>query len=191
MQKIEFESSGRSMRWYEWLLGLCLFAAAAGVRANAVYKCVDAHGAVAYQQIACDAQQRQGVVEIAPAPRYAPSPRYAVVRHDESAVRALRPQRERLPQETAYECRVSDGRIFYRLGACPHSIGGSADGATARSSRGKKAVGGSVHVAARRIPRDEACREMHRAGAIGRDGHELDEHVSTYERDLGHDPCKA
>ena len=191
MHKIEFESSGRSMRWYEWLLGLCLFAAAAGVRAEAaVYKCVDAQGAVAYQQVACGAQQRQGMIEIASAPRYAPSPHYAVERRVESLARAPRSKRERVSEEMAYECRASDGRVFYRLGACPHSIGGDADSTPTKSSRGKKTASGSVHVAARRIPRDAACHEIHRAGAIGRDGHEFDEHISTYERDLGHDPCK-
>jgi len=92
----------------------------------------------------------------------------------------------------AYECRVSDGRIFYRLGACPHSLGADV-GRESKTPRGKgsSARGGdSVHVASRQIPREQACREIHRAGAIGRDGHEFDEHVSTYEHNLGRDPCK-
>jgi len=31
---------------------------------------------------------------------------------------------------------------------------------------------------------------MHRAGAISRAGHEHDEDVSTYDRNLGRDPCR-
>jgi hypothetical protein len=191
MHKIEFEGGGRSMRWYEWLAGLLLLGAAAGVRAAPVYKCVDADGGVAYQQVSCSEWQAQRTMEIAPAPRHAPSPQYAVERRrDEPVARSAPAPREPVMRETAYECRTSDGRMFYRLGACPHSIAGGDSAAKARSKNGSRSSG-AVQVVARRMPRDEACREIHRAGAIGRDGHEFDEHVSTYERNLGHDPCKS
>lgn len=195
MHKIEFESCGRSMRWYEWFAGLVLLGAAAGVRAAPVYKCVDAEGGVAYQQVACSEWQMQQTMDIAPAPRQAPSPQYAVERRrEESVTHGVRAPRERVTKESAFECRASDGRLFYRLAGCPHSIPGDPATASAGAHRGKGAThagGGSAAVAARRIPREQACHEIHRAGAIGRDGHELDEYVSTYERNLGHDPCKS
>jgi hypothetical protein len=193
MHKIEFESSGRSMRWHEWLAGLLLLGMLAGVRAESVYKCVDAKGAVAYQAQACAVAQRQSVIDIPPAPPLAPAPHYVLARQNEPTTRGSRAPRERATKETAYECRVSDGRIFYRLGACPHSLGADT-GNDSKTSRGKsssaRGSSGAAHVASRQIPREQACREIHRAGAIGRNGHEFDEHVSTYERDLGHDPCK-
>jgi len=34
------------------------------------------------------------------------------------------------------------------------------------------------------------CRRLARAGSIGRAGHERDEIVSTYDRNLGRDPCR-
>jgi len=196
MQQIEFESCGRSMRWYEWLAGLLLLALAVGVRAESVYKCVDADGAVAYQAFACAAQQSQDVIAIPPPPRYAPSPHYLVARQDQTAApRTPSAARERTPKQTAFECRASDGRIFYRLGGCPHSIAGATSAAVGKGHRGTtgaaRSGGGTVTVAARRVPREEACHEIHRAGAISRDGHEFDEQVSTYERNLGHDPCKS
>ena len=194
MHKIEFESRGRSMRWYEWFAGLVLLGAAAGLRAAPVYRCVDAEGGVAYQQVGCGEQQTQRTLDFAPTPRRAPSPQYAVERRrDEAVARSARAPRERAPREMAFECRASDGRVFYRLGACPRSIAGTASDsmARARGRSGGRNRGGTAQVAARRIPRDEACHEIHRAGAIGRDGHEFDEHVSTYERNLGHDPCKS
>src|SRR5881394_1389292 len=83
MHKIEFESGGRSMRWYEWLVGLLLLAAVAGVRAESVYKCVDAKGDTAYQQVSCGPAQQQSTIAIAPAPRYAPSPHYVLARKDD------------------------------------------------------------------------------------------------------------
>ena len=196
MHKIEFENCGRSMRWYEWLVGLFLFAAALGVRAESVYKCIDANGDIAYQQVSCAARQRQSTIAIATAPRYAPSPHYVLARqNEEAAPRSRVAAHERAPQETAFECRTSDGRVFYRLSACPHSIAGETSAAGGKSHRGKpgsaRNSGGSAQVSGRRVARDEACREIHRAGAIGRDGHEFDEHVSTYEHNLGHDPCKS
>ena len=192
MHKIEFEGGGRSMRWYEWLAGLVLLGAAAGVRAAPIYKCVDAEQHITYQQESCGAQQTQRAIDIAPAPRPAPPPKYYVERSHEQPGRGDRPVRERASREVAYECRTSDGRLFYRLGPCPHSVpGGPSSSGGAHRGKSARGSGGSTSVATRRVPREEACREIQRAGAIGRDGHEFDEHVSTYERNLGHDPCKS
>jgi len=195
MHQIEFESCGRSMRWYEWAAGLLLLGLALGVRAESVYKCIDAQGAVTYQAIACDAQKSQSVIAIPAPPRYAPSPHYVVARQVEPAAPHAA-NHERAPRETAFECHASDGRTFYRLGACPHSLAGETPASAAgKGHRGKAGAarngGGAVTVVSRRISREEACHEIHRAGAIGRAGHEFDEHISTYERNLGHDPCKS
>jgi len=194
MHKVEFENCGRSMRWYEWLTGLFLLSLALGVRAESIYKCVDAEGKAAYQATKCPAQQHESVIEIPPPPTYAPAPRYAVERRVVDApARASHVPLRVTSREMAYECHVSDGRLFYRLGNCPHSIPGAIDGAQ-KPPRGKSgnshSSGGSAQVTSRRIPREDACHEIHRAGAIGRNGHEFDEHVSTYEHNLGHDPCK-
>jgi hypothetical protein len=61
------------------------------------------------------------------------------------------------------------------------------------STHGKGAVrggGATLHVSSQRIAREEACREIQRAGAAGRAGHEHDEVVSSYEHNLGRDPCR-
>jgi hypothetical protein len=184
----------RTLRWYEWLLVLLLLMLAAGVRAAPVYKCIGADGSVAYQAWACTPAQQTFVIDLPRPPAVTPSPRYAIERE----VRAAPVHAERAAhaekQDDAYECRVSDGRVFYRLGGCPHAVSG--DGSASKSHGGKHASGrggsGSAaqQVTARRVSRDEACHQIHRAGAIGRNGHELDEAVSTYERDLGHDPCR-
>jgi len=194
MRKFEFESCGRSMRWHEWLAGLLLLSLAAGVRAENIYKCIDAHGDIAYQATGCAAQQTQSVIAIAAPPRYTPAPHY-LVEHALTAPLARSAHvasRDRGAKEMAFECRASDGRLFYRLGACPHSIAAETTNAAAKS-RGRNAgkSNGTANVASRPIPREQACHEIHRAGAIGRDGHEFDEQVSTYERNLGHDPCKS
>ena len=74
MHKIEFESCGRSMRWYEWFAGLLLLGMAVGARAEAVFKCVDAQGGISYQDVGCAAQQQQTTMAIAPTLRNSPPP---------------------------------------------------------------------------------------------------------------------
>ena len=69
MSKIQFQACGRSMRWYEWVLMLLMLGLAAGVRAESVYKCTDAQGAIAFQAQPCSAQQEEAQVDMLPAPR--------------------------------------------------------------------------------------------------------------------------
>jgi len=193
----EWQPTGRTARWYEWLLILLLLGVAGGVRAAPVYKCTGIQGEVAYQSQPCAGGQAATVIQIAPAPAYAPSPRYAIDR-DETArptrtATRSRPGERRETVPLSYECRAADGQVFYRHGSCPHSIpAASARGASA-STHGKGAARGSaatVSVSAQRIARDEACHEIRRAGSAGRAGHEHDEVVSTYDHNLGRDPCR-
>ena len=100
----------------------------------------------------------------------------------------------RAPQhasDTSYECRVSNGDVFYRHSPCPHSIAASNDKRTSKGAdKPSHDGGGKLSVSSHPVSRDEACAQLHRAGAIGRNGHEHDEAISTYERNLGHDPCR-
>ena len=189
MHHERYIASGRSMHWYEWLAGLLLLSLAFGVRAGSIYKCVDANGAVTFQDQICAALQAQSEVDIARAPAYAPPPKYAIdTRMQRASYRESRPQ-SRSAHASAYECRASDGRVFYRLGACPRSLAAEGGGASHGKGRGRGGSGTSVSVSGQPVPREEACMQMRRAGAIGRSGHEFDEHISTYDKNLGRDPC--
>ena len=184
--------SGRSLRWYEWLLALALLALAAGVRAESAYRCDAADGAVTYQAEPCGPDRSERRIAIDPRPSVVVAPDYAVATPAKGAAhdRASRTvARTHDSDERSYECRASDGEVFYRHSGCPHALpapSGSGGG------RGAKSGGAKTHVtvSARPLPRSEACAAIHRAGAIGRNGHAYDEDVSTYERDLGRDPCK-
>jgi hypothetical protein len=172
------------MKLHEWLAILVPLLLCNGVRATTVYKCTDASGAVSFQSMACAATQRATAIELAPVPPAAPSPQYAV-----DTVRAMPMRRReghvaRAKAEMAYECRTSDGNVFYRLGHCPHSVGEKSD-----DHRGKSATH-SASVTSHPVTREMACSEMRRVGAAGRKGHEFDESISTYDRNLGNDPCK-
>jgi hypothetical protein len=172
----------RPLRWYEWLLLAVLLGLIGGVRAAPVYKCTQADGAVAYQDQPCVEAARAETLVLPSAPPLAASPRYAVQEADSSGRRGevVRP-----PSGTAhaFECRTADGARFYRFGGCPATM------PDAGAPSGHRGRGGS-RVSARRVPLATACAEIHRAGAIGRRGHEHDEVVSSYEHNLGHDPCR-
>ncbi len=184
----------RSMHWYDWLACLLLLLLAAGARGATIYRCDDGHGNTAFQDQACSAGQQSRVVTAAPAPAYAAPPKYAVAARDRAATdkrsvpRNEAGNRSRVaPAATAhsYECRSSDGQVFYRHTACPHTVEAKDDHfGTGRGAQKK------VEVRSVRVSREEACMQMQRAGARGRSGHANDEVASSYEKNLGHDPCR-
>jgi hypothetical protein len=192
MHKDDMETSGRTLRWYEWLAFLLLFGLIGGVRAETVYKCTDAQGGIAFQTSVCSVAAKEKVIDVAPPPAVASAPDYGVDRH--ANPRSSAPRTSPINRhysattntDASYECRTSDGQVFYRHTPCPHSI------ATTQSNKSKghgPSNGKTVSVKSTRVSRDEACAQMRRAGSIGRRGHEHDQDVSTYDKNLGRDPC--
>jgi hypothetical protein len=193
MSGIDLHRAPRPLRWYEWLGVLALAGYAAGAHAVEVYKCTDAQGAVTYQDRACESASAASAVALPPMPAYAPSPEYAVER-DAPSRAASRAQgaknargEPRTSSEHSYECRTSDGQVFYRHSSCPHSVA-AVDKQISSRSRGAAAK--SVAVTQVRVSREEACYELRRAGAAGRSGRGHDQDVSTYDKNLGRDPCR-
>jgi len=172
---------GRFSKYGVAALAMCAFAFARPVHAGPVYKCRGTDGAIAYQDHACSKASVETEVEIAPAPPPSPSPDYAHAPPRATSVRAHAgvPARR---ETVSYACRAANGEVFYRHGTCPAKI-------TAKGAPGRKS-GESYTVTAEPLSRSEACRRMASAGSIGRAGHERDESVSTYERNLGRDPCR-
>lgn len=193
---------------------LVLLLAAFSAHAESVYRCVDAHGATAFQATPCGARARQAEVELRQQPLIdadAPvatmssvqmirtGPAYHLPKHS----RARRSDRVRSrKQAISWECRASDGEVFYRHARCPHSVRGdgiarSDDGAQPRLTRshGKRArirdAWSPVPVSARKVSRADACRQINAAAAVDRDGHARDEQVSVYDHNVGRDPCSG
>lgn len=177
------------------ILGMLFACAALGVSARAahaesVYKCRNADGTIAYQDHACAAGAAGSQLEIAAPPPAAPSPDYGRDTHDvrrsAHAARATHTATRERREAVSYECRAANGELFYRHGACPGRI-------TADAGSGKRGRGGAsatYAVTSEALPRDEVCRRIAAAGSIGRAGHARDESVSTYDRNLGRDPCR-
>lgn len=159
--------------------------AAAAAHAESVYRCRGADGALAYQDRPCAKAQGQTQVELAPVPPSAPSPDYgapaARTRTSADGRRAASPRRA-ASAPSSFECRATNGEVFYRHSACPKSI-------ATRGEGGRRRGGGAnlVPVSATPLTRSEACK---RIGGAGRSGRERDERVSTYERNAGRDPCR-
>ncbi|HEV7491413.1 MAG TPA: DUF4124 domain-containing protein [Rhodanobacteraceae bacterium] len=157
--------------------------------ADLVYKCRNADGLVAFQDHACTHAQSESRVDIAPAPPASPSPDYGRASHEDNSPRAHAPSRTHgqaadRREPVSYECRAANGDIFYRHGTCPKQI--TADGAGAKGRRRSDAAQ-TFAVSGEALPRSEACRRMARTS---RSGHERDDGVSTYDRNLGRDPCR-
>jgi hypothetical protein len=189
----QWQPAGRPMAWYQWLAILILFGIAGGVRAESFNKCIDAHGDIAYQSTPCAGDAKTASIDVAPAPAYAPSPTYSVdTAQIQKRVREPRPIRQthRETEAMSYECRTSDGQVFYRHSGCPRSVAAIKDAMNNGKKGSARGGSGSVTVSSLKIPREEACRQIHAAGAIGRSARGYDDDVSTYDRNLGRDPCR-
>ncbi len=168
-----------------WLL--ILFAVVSTpVMAQDAWRCRAADGALSFQDHPCAPGAQQREIVFAPAPAPAPSPDYLLPAAP-AGVRLVPARTARESAPRSFECRAANGEVFYRHGACPASI---AD-ATHRAAGGSRRSGpASVRVTAVPLARREACRRMHASGAGARAGRARDEDVSTYERNLGRDPCR-
>ncbi len=173
-----------------WRL-LLLCAMTMEIRAAPILKCVDADGHIAFQATPCAAGQRQSEVAIDPAPAPGVAPVYAVPKAPARTNRAPRRSVSRAKPAMSFECRASDGQVFYRHTSCPGSVASDGRGSSRRGRTWtRRGATTRVTVSATRIPRAEACRRIHAGGSSVRRGHEHDEDVSAYEHNLGRDPCR-
>ncbi|HEY0230349.1 MAG TPA: DUF4124 domain-containing protein [Dokdonella sp.] len=166
-------------------------------QAGSVYRCLDAQGQLAYQDRACAGTQQETRIELAALPPAAASPDYGRGVRERTGAPGRPGERKRLAgrilsrrpasrEPTSYECRAANGEVFYKHATCPKSIRVRA---TARGGRRAQATQTeAVAVSASALPRAEACRRL--AASPVRSGHERDDQVSTYERNLGRDPCR-
>ena len=182
----------------------------ASAHAASIYKCVDARGHLAFQDIPCAGQAQQRKLDVQPLPTIGNAAEVAAAEHRRDAAhdryasrparsmhqrRAL-PHRSRAKPETSWECRAADGEVFYRHTHCPASIAGDGVVRTAyaekqaqENTRTRHNAWSRVRVHGIKVPRAEACRRIHSAGAAVRDGHLRDAGVSTYDHLMGRDPC--
>lgn len=198
--------------WLAYAIAAALLWAWMGAtHAASIYKCVDAQGHLAYQDTPCAARARQHELDVQPLPtigdpsEVAASKR-ALSRYARTSSRKPRTVRGSHPSSRtargktgmSWECRAADGEVFYRHTRCPSSIPGDgtvraayADTQSRKNTRGRHNAWGRVRVHGEKVPRAEACRRIHSAGAAVRDGHLRDETVSTYDHLMGRDPCSA
>ncbi len=159
-------------------------------RALSVTKCVGADGNVAFQATPCASGQRQTDIVLAPPPPAGPSPVYAL---DPPVQAGGKPSRRSVARKPSmsWECRAADGQVFYRHKRCPGSVPTDGHGESRRglpfAHRGNRI---RVNVTGRPLLRKEACRHIHSGGSTARRGHGFDDQVSSYDRNMGRDPCK-
>lgn len=203
--------SGCHRAWYLRVGCAGLLLAMAGVaHAQSVYKCTDGRNGVSFQATPCVAASRQKIIEVQAQPLIDPhavAPMPVVTRSGQGSARRSHARVTRArrfariaKQPTSYECRASDGEVFYRHTRCPHSVPGdgiarSGDGELSTRTRGGRGrsrgrgAWGAMTVTSGKIPRSEACRRLDAVAAADRDGQARDEQVSVYEHLVGRDPC--
>jgi hypothetical protein len=173
------------------LVLLCTFLPCAADAEPKVYRCAAAAGPASYQDRPCADPRRQRVIEFAPPPApspaaqaASPAPRTAALPRKPKRKSAARGGGQR-EAAMSWECRAANGEVFYRHSSCPATIPGSA-----AKRRGGPAAASGVRVQATPMPRRDACRRIHASAASARAGRTRDESVTTYERNLGRDPCR-
>ena len=172
------------------ILCAALFGFAHVAHADSVYKCRSTDDLIAFQDHPCLGTQSESRVEMQPAPPVSASPDYGRAPREEDAPRTrgvpkIRGQSADRREPMSYECRAVNGDVFYRHGACPKQITDAGASTKGRTRSGSTAQ--TFAVSGQALPRSEACRRM---ASTGRSGHERDDHVSTYDRNLGRDPCR-
>jgi hypothetical protein len=176
---------------------------AAPAHALTIYKCTGAEGVIAYQATPCGGQQRGSTFALRPELAAAAAP--AAARPDREATRpsprsrqpaAAAPRRRArtaivsVTPDASWECRAANGDVFYQHSACPAAVAGSIELRHAATRGRSRSSAAAIAVSGKPIARGDACRRIHAASASDRPGHERDEDVSTYERNLGRDPCR-
>ncbi|MGH9519839.1 MAG: DUF4124 domain-containing protein, partial [Terriglobales bacterium] len=168
------------------LLLLLLWCGAETAHAASIYKCVAANGRLAYRDTPCATDARQTKLKLTGLPLMDPgAPRHTFATRTSSRSPAHRhtgrvsARKHQHKQAMSWECRAADGEVFYRHNHCPGSVPGDGvvrwrdggDSPSGKRSRRRRNAWGGVPVHGVKIPRADACRRIHSAGAAVRDGH--------------------
>jgi Domain of unknown function (DUF4124) len=180
-----------------WYVALALLNGwTAHVSAEQVYKCRGSDGHLSYQARPCAQGQSESTVTIHKAPPPRPLPATKPTRSappnasTNKATRVTAPPRPPLPQQVmSYKCTAQDGRVFYRHHACPPEID-IGKTTTVHPIRGVETWYHTTPVASQAVPRAEACAAINKLTVSSRKGYELDDRVSSYDKNLGRGPCK-
>jgi hypothetical protein len=91
------------------------------------------------------------------------------------------------PAPSSFRCITADGRTFYRHDACP-AASPVVTTVQVQGRRGIRQVKKTefAPVSAAPVSREQACKEIQSS----RRSSAMDEKYSTYERNLGRDPCR-
>lgn len=180
-----------------WYVALALLNVwTAHVSAEQVYKCRGSDGHLSYQARPCAQGQSESTVIIhkappPPLPATKPTRSAPARAGTNNATRVTAPPRPPPPRQVmSYKCTAQDGRVFYRHHACPPDID-IGKSITVDRIRGVETWPVTTRVASEAVPRAEACAAINKLTASSRNGYELDDRVSSYDKNLGRGPCKG
>jgi len=191
------------MHYASLLILLAAVVVAAPAHALTIYKCTNTDGNVAYQDSPCGTRARghEFALRAEPPATHASVTQSVTPTQQTHSARSRGPatvgatRRIRTPvvsvqSDASWECRAANGDVFYQHAPCPAAVAGSVESRHAPSRGHSRTNSAAIAVTGRPVSRVEACRRIHAASASDRPGHDRDEDVSTYERNLGRDPCR-
>lgn len=179
------------MRIFLLVLALLSFPALGG---EVVFKCLGPSGSHTYQDFPCPGAQEVIKVEhrsLGESLAEATIRDYRNSAPRQAAARNVTPTPPATSPQPSFECRAADGSVFYRHDGCPSFIPGTR---RVYFSRGTELDYYNevlfVPVDSRPVTRRSACSTIYGSSSSSRTGSNLDQRYSTYERNLGRDPCR-
>lgn len=188
------------------LIAALLAASACGnVTAKRLFRCDSGNGA-SYQDTPCANAESQKVVGQFVVEEVPPEQATSWVNQAAAAAAASQPESRPTPHQSrdraaalrvepqSFRCVASNGSVFYRHDRCPSEV----DHQTHHSASYDRYTGNQVvtstptyhTVTTQKVSRKEACKEMGSMGNRSRRDRDRDGAASTYERNLGRDPCR-
>jgi len=172
---------------------------------TSVYKCVLEDGSTTFSDTPC--AEHAEVYEVREtyksdfpalrAPRVMASPSHEEPKLPTDVPPTGNKPETKTQEAISYQCSALSGEIWYQHSPCPQRITGRQVSPVSgiEANTGKPIAGVVLSdkefaVEEQIVSRERACREIYRHATSNRSGAERDERYSTYDRNLGRDPCR-
>jgi len=174
----------------KWILFALYFTVLESSAQQTVYRCVEEDGSTTFSDQPCSEDPDVLHIEEShnPAPPRQYLPRASTANNDDTGRANSSPAPPSSRQAISYRCSIDTGEVWYLHSPCPSRV-------TIREiedlefEEGWAEVSREVTVDQTEVSRSSACSQIYAVGTSRR-GSDRDESYTTYERNMGRDPCR-